>query len=273
MLHFNAPCDVILLAGQSNAEGCGRGEVDRPYEPTPRILEIRGVKHPHYQNIDGVDQLVDVENEFQVGVADLKWGGCGCLALYFAREYVNAGLLKEGRKLLIVYAPVGGTGFARGQWNMEGNLYKRMIEMTNDALGLHKDNKLVALLWHQGESDSFPFASDGDEKFKKMEDRYYNYLSAFVSSVRERYEAPELPFIAAKFVNDEWYKANKAGADAVYAATERVVKACGNAAFLETADLSSNDKATGNGDTIHFCHESLRILGERYFEAFTKIVK
>ena len=45
------------------------------------------------------------------------------------------------------------------------------------------------------------------------------------------------------------------------------------AAFVETADLLSNNQKTSNGDDIHFCRESLYILGRRYYEAFEKLIK
>ena len=45
----------------------------------------------------------------------------------------------------------------------------------------------------------------------------------------------------------------------------------GRGAFVETADLLSNNQKTGNGDDIHFCRESQHILGRRYFEAFKNL--
>ena len=41
-------------------------------------------------------------------------------------------------------------------------------------------------------------------------------------------------------------------------------------AYVETADLRSNDQKTGDGDEIHFCREDLRELGHRYYAAFAK---
>ena len=46
---------------------------------------------------------------------------------------------------------------------------------------------------------------------------------------------------------------------------------CGNAGFVETSDLLSNNQKTQNNDDIHFCRESLHILGHRYYDAFEKI--
>ena len=35
------PFDVVILAGQSNAEGCGFGPVDAPYEPNKRVMYMK----------------------------------------------------------------------------------------------------------------------------------------------------------------------------------------------------------------------------------------
>ena len=32
------PFDIVILAGQSNAAGCGFGPVDTPYEPSERVM-------------------------------------------------------------------------------------------------------------------------------------------------------------------------------------------------------------------------------------------
>ena len=42
--------------------------------------------------------------------------------------------------------------------------------------------------------------------------------------------------------------------------------------FVETSDLPSNDQKVANGDDIHFCRESLHVLGHRYFDAYLKIL-
>lgn len=46
----------------------------------------------------------------------------------------------------------------------------------------------------------------------------------------------------------------------------------GNSAFLETAELLSNNQTIQNGDNIHFARLSLHGLGEKYFNAFIKIL-
>ena len=42
------PLDIIILAGQSNAEGYGLGPCDTPFQPTPDILSMRDTDNYGY---------------------------------------------------------------------------------------------------------------------------------------------------------------------------------------------------------------------------------
>ena len=238
----NEKFDVIIQGGQSNAEGCGSGPVQDEYAPTDDIL---------YMN-----------NDLTVSVAEERiWDGnkINEFALNFSREYIKNGRLENGRKILILRAAVGGTGWADHRWGMTEDLYLKMMEMIKAAVELNPENKLAAFLWHQGETDA------GSEH-----DAHYNHLKELVESVREAYNCPKLPFIAGDFVN-EWKSENLAICEPVIAAIKDVCNDIGYAGFAETSDLHSNNQDTGNGDTIHFSREALNILGARYFEIFEKI--
>lgn len=235
--------DVIIQGGQSNAEGCGAGPVQDEYVPRDDIL---------YMNSD-----------LTISIAEERiWDGnkINEFALNFSREYIKKGRLKTGRKVLILRAAVGGTGWADHRWGMTEDLYLKMMEMIKAAIELNPENRLVAFLWHQGETDT-----------GSAHDVHYNHLRELVESVRSTYNYPKLPFIAGDFVNDEWKKENLAGAEPVIAAIRDVCKDIGYAGFAETDDLHSNHQDIGNGDTIHFSREALNILGARYFEIFEKI--
>jgi hypothetical protein len=88
-----------------------------------------------------------------------------------------------------------------------------------------------------------------------------------LSDVRSRYG--NMPFIAGDFVN-EWKSTNSEYGKTVDTIRD-VVKNSGNAGFVETSDLPSNNQKTGNGDNIHFCRESLHVLGRRYFSAWKQL--
>lgn len=235
--------DIIIQGGQSNSEGCGLGDVEQPYETNDKIFYLN--------------------NDFSISMAQERiWGNSivGDFSLSFARKYVESGRLMSGRKILIVRAAIGGTGFLDNHWKLTDDLYLRMIEMTKTALSLNPKNKLVALLWHQGETDA---SLNADFQ------THFNNLTTLVNSVRTTFEGYSIPFIAGDFVQ-HWKLANIEICTPVVDAIKEVCSAIGNAEFVETDSLQSNDQKVGNQDTIHFCRESLYELGLKYFDAFTR---
>ena len=281
MFHFERPCDVIIIAGQSNAEGFGLGDCEKPYEKDERVLFLDTTKMPAYELVEGKTDVWYLEmkdcEESRIGVAEIK--DRGCFAHYFAREYIKNGYLKDGRKLLLVFAPVGGTGFGdtywgvgkservSGLWTTDGPLYKRMIGLIDDALKINPENKIVGLLWHQGENNV-----NTCKDFASLGERSYQWLSELLFAVKERYRLQDLPIVCGEFVRDTWYASTKEGSDIVMDAMARLMKDLGGG-FARSEGLLSNNQKVGNGDGIHFCHDALRVLGERYFAEFTKIEK
>jgi hypothetical protein len=240
----NQPFDIILQGGQSNAEGCGAGKTDDEYVPSDDIL---------YMN-----------NDFSITVAQERvWepNKINDFSLSFAREYLRDKKLAPGRKILILRTAIGGTGFLDKRWRFTDDLYLKMMAMIKTSLELNAANKLVAFIWHQGETDASLLASH---------DTHYNNLKGLVESVRNTYGYPALPFIAGDFVN-EWKSANIAICEPVVAAIKDVCKDIGNAVFVETADLKSNNQDTQNGDTIHFSRNALDLLGKRYYQVWVKL--
>ena len=238
--------DIIIQAGQSNSDGTGYGPVEDPWQPTEDVW---------YINFD-----------FTLSVAREAVNGNEIQSNYslsFAREYMKKGLLKEGRKLLILRTSVGGTGFLDHRWGMTDDLYLHMMEMVRTALALNKENRLVAFLWHQGETDAICGADF---------DTHYNHLMGLIRSVREEFGVPQLPFVAGDFVQ-QWEKDNWDICVPVVDAIRAVCRDGGCGAFVETDGLLSNSQEDRNPplpweDTIHFSRRSLYLLGRRYFEAF-----
>jgi len=237
--------DIIIQAGQSNAEGSGIGSVARPFEPNGDIL---------YLNSD-----------FTICQAHERvWGNnvLGDFSLSFCTSYIKNGLLQPGRKLLVIRSGVGGTGFLDHRWGINDDLYIRMMNMTKTALKLNPKNRLVAFLWHQGETDAI---------FNATRQGHYDNLSTLLKSVRKSFKAEKLPLIAGDFVY-RWKSENMNICEPVIAAIKDVCTDAGYARFVETAELPCNDDAVGNQDIIHFSREALNLLGVKYFEAFCDII-
>ena len=244
--------DIIIQAGQSNAEGYGFGPVEDPYQPDGRVW---------YMN----------ENDtISLAVEKVAFNGIQAnFGLPVAREYIRAGKLAEGRKLLILRAAAGGTAFLDHRWGLTDDLYLHMMEMIRTALALNPENRLVALLWHQGETDAAHNATF---------EGHYNHLSALLRSVRDTFSVPDLPFVAGDFV-PQWKEANLQIASPVSEAVRAVCADLGYGGFAETEDLKSNAQdidehplGWGDTDNIHFSRRSIYKLGQRYFRLFSEIV-
>ena len=242
--------DILIQAGQSNSDGTAFGNVCNPYQPDNRVWYYLG---------DGTFQLAQervANNAIQSN-----------FSLSFAQKYIESGMLAEGRKLLILRTAVGGTGFSDNRWKSTDDLYLRMMEMIRDVLALNPENRLVALLWHQGETDAIHEATY---------DYYRDHITELISNVRNTYDAPTLPFIAGDFVQD-WKRKNEALCAPVISALRDV---CANdlGAFVESDGLDSNREdgyphPFGWVDDIHFCRRAMYELGERYFAAYASIVR
>lgn len=243
----NEQFDIIIQAGQSNSDGTGFGPVEAPWIPTEDVW---------YLNFDltmSVAREMVNGNEIQSNYS-----------LSFAREYLNKGRLAEGRKLLILRTSIGGTGFLDHRWGMTDDLYLHMMEMIRTALALNEGNRLVAFLWHQGETDAICGADF---------DTHYNNLMGLIKSVREEFNVPRIPFVAGDFVQ-HWKKDNWDICVPVVDAIRAVCRDCGNGVFVESDGLCSNTQEDRDPplpweDTIHFSRRALYTLGQRYFEAFT----
>ena len=255
----NQAFDIIVLAGQSNAQGSGIGPVTEEYVPTEKIYCLTGkVSDQILSETERIITYPDKTLVLDVGDELVNNGQkIGELAFTFADAYVKNNLLAEDRKVLILRTALGGTGFARDEWGPGSPVEERMHEIIEYALALNPDNRIVAFLWHQGECDAVLY---------NPPEQYEAQLTAFVENVREKYDCREIPFIAGDFCN-EWKSKNIEICEPIVNVIRKVF-AGEKAAFVETADLPSNNQKVGNGDDIHFCRESLHILGKRYFEKY-----
>ena len=254
--------DIIIQGGQSNAEGTGRGPVDEAWTPSTKYMYLQANKM--VQTLEDGIRIEYADEPFAITVADereIQGETVGDFSLTFAKAYDEAGLLQDGRKLLIIRAAVGGTGFMKGHWGLQDILFLKMLELTDYALSLNPENTIVGFLWHQGEHDAFE---------KNEPSVYKGQLATMLQTVRARYG--NMPFIAGDFCN-EWKGKNLDICEPIIKVIREVIAEEGNAGFVETADLPSNNQKHGNGDDIHFCRQSLRELGCRYFKAYQDLRK
>ena len=255
--------DIIIQGGQSNAEGSGRGPSIYEYEPSDDIYYLNAPKK--VENVEGGVGVTFTGEPFVLSIAKEREdanGKIGDFSLAFAKKYIADGKLEKGRKLLIIRSAVGGTGYAFGHWGVGKPLQEKMLGMTDYALSLNSENRIVAFLWHQGEHEAV---------YRTKPDDFKKYLLATIDAVRSRYALPALPFVCADFVQ-HWKMHNLDWCNPIIAKMKEITEEINDACFVETKGLLSNDRKHNNGDTIHFSREALHELGERYYMAYKHIL-
>ena len=253
----NEKFDIIWLAGQSNAQGSGYGPVREEHLPDGVLYRMYGSGKYDAAGIGDWILPLPVEIGIEPSDSRKKYD----FAISFAQEYRKRGFLAEGRKILIVDAALGATGFVRGHWRPQDPACIRMHQMLDAALALNAENRVVAMLWHQGESEA---SRSVDEQ------THYQNLSTLLWSVRKKVGA--VPILTGDFCA-QWKSENVEKCAPIICAIRRVMEDMGGA-FVETADLPSNEQdKTEEPDHIHFSRRSLEILGKRFFAAFTELKK
>ena len=189
------------------------------------------------------------------------------LSLSFVEEYKKSRFYSPDRKVLVIKAGYGGSGFAFDQQGVGNPLYIRTQDMINIGLSLNKNNRIVAFLWHQGEHDAYENPQFSDEE--RYEYYYSNLLKQFLA-IREYYKQFDFPIITGGLCRG-WKKQYPHQSEVIEKATIDVCKKIGNATFVSAPDLPTNEEVLHNGDNDHYCKESILILGRRYFKAFASL--
>lgn len=261
--------DIIILAGQSNAFGFGCGETDYRFKHLDRICELYDDQAKCYSQDENGKDYLPIYRPWKLKLVDAADGHRNSFAMRFADEYVEQGYLAEDKKVLLLRCAVGGTGFYNGNWGIGMLLYERMLDMIRYALDSNSENRVVAFLWHQGESDAF---ERQDWSYEERREYYFNNLKPVVEEVRTVCNQPKLPFLCGGLI-DDWSQEYRQPCDAVMEATKQVCKDVGDAAFTDATGLLSNNQKNGNGDNIHFCLDATYELGRRYFENYEAVLQ
>ena len=257
--------DLIVQAGQSNAEGNGRGPATENIVLSDDVyrLEVNKTVSIVKDDIFGENLKIEYPKEpFRIVQAqkyiDLN-NICADYSISFAYEYEKS-CLSNDRKILVIRAGVGGSGFMKGQWGVGRQLYNKMLEMIDYALSLNEGNRLVTFIWHQGEHDAFE---------RNTPDVFEKQLSEMFADIRSKYA--DLPIITGDFCRD-WADRHSDMTLPIRKVIRSVTESF-NGCFVSSEGLTSNDQVTADADIIHFSRESQYILGKRYFDAYKKITE
>ena len=149
---------------------------------------------------------------------------------------------------------VGGTSIAAwmpggaDDWDPNNYPYDNAVKKAREA---QKSGKIVAVLWHQGETDA-----------KKQTPEYKEKLRTVILNFRRDLKlGDEVPFIAGDMAS--FYPERIAPhIGIVDRALEELAAEDSRFRCVLTKDL------THRGDNLHFDTDSLHELGRRYFEAY-----
>jgi hypothetical protein len=262
--------DIVIVAGQSNANTVGHGSWTDPYYSEPIDARIKQIGRYNEQDLNVVPVGEWIGGVKHDGLQHWQWepGRTGHgFALSFARRYVAGGHLAAGRTLLIVPAAHGATSIQEwlGELKRSDNselLYRDMVARVRRALALPGENRIVSFHWSQGEADV------GSIKQRKLTiAQFRQKLITLLGRIRNSLpQEPLYPIIVTKFV-PTW---NPYPGTTIKSDVERVLQAVSRnndplGDFAPTTGLISNYEAGWGGieQEVHFSAQSMVTLGGR----------
>jgi hypothetical protein len=160
--------------------------------------------------------------------------------------------LKEHPGDTVGIIPCADGGSSLEMWMPGELIYDNAVFQAKQA---QRTSKIIAVLWHQGESDCFA------ERWPLYEERC---LHIFESIRKELGLGDDVPFLVGglgDFLKD-WNPERAKHLSEVNKAIRRVVDSRDWITFVPATGL------THKGDNLHFNAAALREFGERYFAAF-----
>ncbi|PPF63298.1 hypothetical protein C5E16_15520, partial [Clavibacter michiganensis] len=266
--------DVVAILGQSNAQGGGFG-----YDPAVDVPR------------EGVDQLVGDWQDADWGrvvPADDSLKHVTTWKMTDRPKLVGPGMTfgralladsQPGRRVLLVPAAQGSTALTRVDavqrftWDptpepgsVEAgltNLYANATTQIDNALALDPDNRLVAIIWAQGESDANAIATAPTAEGRvAAKAKYADRLLELETGLITRYGA--VPFLVGGMV-PEWIGSNgpRQDIDAVHRDLERLRP---EVAYVPGVSGHANE----GEDFIHYDAVGARMMGTGFYAAYLR---
>jgi hypothetical protein len=239
------PYLVVPVLGQSNAFGMGRPlDLSDADQPHPRVHQWAMCGPSKGTAVLAVDPLLH----------EIPARGVG-----FGMTFAKALADETDRTVLLVPAARGDTSFTPKNgytWDPADthtrvNLYRNAVSAVDSALARYSGSEVVAVLWHQGESD-VPLTSGADYQIK---------LDALIGDLRLRYGA-NIPVLLGQMGPEEMERSSKdySAINAVHADTPTRLP---RTAFIE------GPRGAYNSETDrHYSAEGQRALGRAMWSAY-----
>jgi hypothetical protein len=254
--------DIIIVAGQSNAVGSGMGAFSDDRSRDALILQL-GRFADEKKIVQATDGLQHWDFPFNQTYAGL--------GMSFAREYAKN--LSTNRRVLLIPVAKGGSSIL--QWSRDQTYYSDMINRVKYALSLNSQNRIVAFLWHQGETDILGVAARNSSLSTAA--AYGTRLQTLIQSVRSDLAASgSFPVLTGGYVpgwNVEG-SVNVSSTKSDFQNTIRSVLSTNPPAyFVSSAQLISNYESGASSEiaqNIHFSGASQILFGKRFFQVFQR---
>jgi hypothetical protein len=239
------PYLVVPVLGQSNAFGMGLPlDLSGADQPHPRVHQWAMCGPSKGTAVLAADPLLH----------EIPARGVG-----FGMTFAKALAEETGRTVLLVPAARGDTSFTPKNgytWDIADthtrvNLYRNAVLAIDDALAQYPGSEVVAVLWHQGESD-VPLTSGSDYQMK---------LDALFGDLRRRYGA-NIPILLGQMGPEEMERSSKdySAINAVHAHTP--------ARLPRTAFIEGPRGAYNSETDRHYNAEGQRALGRGMWSAY-----
>ena len=231
---------LVLLVGQSNMSG--RAPVtDEFKKPIERCYKL---------NRDGKWTLAT--NPFHF---DRKYCGGGP-ADEFARRYLAD---HPGETLGLVPCAVGGSPLSSwipAEKGKKGENFRRALESAKVA---QANGEFVAILWHQGETDAAKASAE------QLLENYPKGFAEMAAAFRSKLGLDaKVPVVVGEI--GRWERTDGDHASKVNPAIRECTNLVANCACVSSEGLK-------NLDRHHFDGPSVKILGDRYYEAWKGVAK
>jgi hypothetical protein len=245
--------DIYLLMGQSNM--IGRAPIQSGIDDNYQNIKNKVYQFPFDKNwMDGND-IIEVRNPLDhittvPGGTDGEINNQTGLWKTFSENIINNSSLR--RKILLVPLAKGGTSFSNNNWNKGNEIYNSVVHTINNSYQTHPLNKIVGILWHQGEGDIY------NENYLDNLNNMYNSLKEDILGFTD-----DIKFVLGEIKRidtlDHVNKSKKFNNN-----LRKFVNQNNNTFLVKTFD----DEKVFDG--IHFDTKSLRSIGIKYANYFTE---
>lgn len=253
------PFDVIAVLGQSNTYFAFGTDPTIDFSG-PNVFQYGrpNAGEPYYTAVSA-----PIVNGNEPLMHKARAPGYIGFAVALARDYYVPNKLAAGRQVLLVPCGLGSTGFNTGDWNPGNALYEDAIARINAAVASAPGNKLVGVLWMQGENE----AGFGGGIYTQSQ--YQTALDLMIGNLRSRTTGGSNVPVVVGSLRPGYVTFIGATAVAVEAALSGTPGRVSNTGFAD----ANSAPAIGTGtQDVHYFTAEQRSFAQRWWTALSPLL-